>query len=166
MAFDLFEGLASLSKGDQQWYTRMPPEDQKTASPYVIARWMTGTSDSAQLLRLNTFVNPYVFPLGAEKELLFKLIAAAATGKTRRYTWMKAPVAKQATKLRVEAIKQFYEASTREASLYVKNIPAEDILEMAETLGWEKDEMTKLKKEVGDGSGSTKKTSSIKAKPR
>lgn len=165
MSFDLFEGLAKLSSRDLQWYDRLSDEDKKAASPFVIARWMTGTSDQAQLVRINTFVNPYGFSLGQEKPLLFKLLAAAATGKSKRYKWMKAPGAKSATKLRLEVIKQYYEASTREALSYANTIEPEDILTMAEELGWEQDELKKLKKEVDDGSGSTKKPSSVKKKP-
>lgn len=164
MSFDLFEGLAKLSSRDLQWYDKLSPEDQKAASPFVMARWMTGTSDQAQLIRINTFVNPYGFSLGQEKPLLFKLLAAAATGKSKRYQWLKSPGAKSTTKLRLEAIKQYYEVSTREANVYAETISAEDIVAMAEELGWEADELKKLKKEVDDGSGSTKKPSSVKKK--
>lgn len=164
MAFDLFASLAQISSGDMTWYDNLSEEDKKSASPFVLTRWMTGTSDQAQLVRINTFVNPYVFSLAAEKPLLFKLLAAAATGKTKRYNWMKAPGAKQAVKLRLEVIEQYYEVSPREAASYAENISADDLLEMAEELGWEKDELTKLKKEVGDGSGSTEKPGKRKAK--
>jgi len=164
MSFDLFQGLSDLSKRDLQWYRKLPEEDQKSAAPFVIARWMTGTSDQAQLVRLNTFVNPYMFSLGTEKGLLFSLLAAAATGKSKRYSWLKAPGAKAATKLRLEVIKQFYDVSTREAIGYADTIDAEDIMAMSEELGWDKEELAKLKKEVGDGSGSPKKPSSVKKK--
>jgi len=163
MAFDLFEGLAQLSSRDLQWYDKLTPEDKKAASPFVMSRWMTGTSDAAQLVRINTFFNPYGFSLGQEKELLFKLLAAAATGKTRRYKWIKAPGTKGATKLRTEVIRQYYDVSTREAAEYT-TISGDDIMEMAEELGWEKDELTKLKKEVADGSGNSEGTGKRKAK--
>lgn len=149
-----------------QWYDRLSPEDKKAASPYVIARWLTGTNDQEQLVRLNTFVNPYVFSLGTEKELLFKLMAAACTGRTRRYTWLKMPTGKLSSKMKLEVVMQYYEASSREATSYLQNISGETLMEMAEELGWDKDELTKLKKEIGDGSGSSEKASSSKAKPR
>jgi len=164
MAFDLFENLAKLSNGDLQWYDNLSEEDKKTASPLVLARWMTGTSDLAQLVRINTFVNPYGFSLGQEKSLLFKLLAAAATGKTRRYSWLKAPGTKVQVKQRVEVIKQYYGVSTREATIYAETISGEDLLEMAEECGLDKDELAKLKKEVADGSGSTEGTGKGKAK--
>lgn len=164
MSFDLFQGLSDLSKRDLRWYADLSDEDKKAAAPFVIARWMTGTNDQAQLVRLNTFVNPYLFALGSEKGLLFSLMAASATGKSKRYSWIKAPGMKAVTKLRLEVIKQYYDISTREAAGYADTIEAEDILIMAEECGWEAEELKKLKKEVGDGSGSPKKPSSGKKK--
>lgn len=165
MSFDLFEGLAQLSAGNLSWYDDLPAEDKKTAAPFVIARWLTGTADQAQLVRINTFANPYLFALGAEKALLFKLLAAATTGKTRRYYWLKAPGAKATVKLRLEVIKQYYDASTREAAIYSPAVPNADVMEMAEALGWDQEELKKLQKEL-DGSGSTEKPGSGKKKVR
>lgn len=166
MAFDLFEALAKLSSGDLQWYDRLSPEDKKAASPFVLGRWLTGTSDTAQLIRLNTFVNPYVFSLGQEKALLFKLMAAACTGKSKRYNWLKAPGAKTAPKLKLLAIEQYYDVTSREARLYESSVPAGDVINMAEELGWDSEELKKLKKEVGDGPGSAEKSSGSKKKSR
>lgn len=165
MALDLFASLASLSEGDLQWYDNLSDEDKKAAAPFVLARWMTGTSDRAQLVRLNTFVNPYIFSLGSEKALLFKLLAAASTGNTRRYNWIKAPGGKKALKKKVEVIQQFYDISTREATLYVPLVSDEEYLEMGESLGWDADELKKLKAEfVKDGPGITEKSSGVKKK--
>lgn len=165
MAFELFDSLSKISRGDQQWFDRLSDEDKKSAAPFVLGRWLTGTSDSAQLIRLNTFVNPYMFSMGQDKALLFKLLAAACTGKTTRYQWIKAPSATKATKRSLEAIKQYYDISTREAALYAINISGADLIEMAEELGWDSDELKKLKKEVDD-QGSTEKSSSGKKKPK
>jgi hypothetical protein len=161
-AFDLFSGLASLSRGDKSWFQNLSPEGQKAAAPFVMARWMTGTSDAQQILRINTFVNPFLFTGTTDKSGLFKLMAVAATGKNARYSWLKGPGPKS-KKLSLEVIKQYYECSTREANTY--RIDAASLLEMAEECGWEKDEIAKLKKEVDDGSGTAEKASVKPAKP-
>lgn len=145
-AFDLFDGLSKLGKRDLGWYDGLTPDGKKAAAPLVIMRWMTGTSDQAQLVRLNTFVNPYIFALGAEKPLLFKLLAAAATGKTGRYFWLKGPGARPAEKLALEVVKQYYGISGREAQSY--KVDGESLLEMAQELGWDEEQLKKLKKEV------------------
>ena len=144
-AFDLFAGLDSLTAGDLNWYDRLSPEGKKAAAPFVIMRWLCGTSDPAQIVRINTFVNPYTFSLGADKALLFKLLAAATTHKPKRYYWLKAPGA-ATKKLALEVVKEYYGWSTREAEL--QKISNDDLIAMAEELGWDSDQIKKLKKEL------------------
>jgi hypothetical protein len=162
-AFDLFAGLAALSKGDKDWYDNLSLEGQKAAAPFVMMRWMCGTSDGAQIVRINSLVNTQVFNGVSSKSTLFKLLAIAATGKSSRYSWLKGPGSK-AKKLSLEVLKQYYECSTREAITY--KVDAETLLEMAEELGWDKEELTKLTKELDDGSGTAKAESSKPSKPR
>lgn len=144
-AFDLFSFLGTLSKRKANSYTSLSEDGQKAASPYVIARWLTGTDDVEQLVRLNTFVNPYIFALGQEKDLLFKLMAASCTSRTGRYTWTKIPGAKQ-DRLQLDVIKQYYGVSTREATSY--QVDSISLLGMAQELGWDDDQLKKLKKEL------------------
>ena len=163
-AFNLFDGLAALGRKDRLWFETLSLEGQKAAAPFVMMRWMTGTSDAAQIVRINTVVNQYVFAGTADKSELFKLLATAATGKNFRYSWLKGPGAK-AKRHSLECIKQYYECSTREAVTY--KVAPEDLLEMAEELGLDKEQIAALKKEQDDGSGSaTSKGSKPAKRPR
>ena len=144
-AFDLFKFLGTISKRDQLAYDKLTPEAKKAAAPFVIQRWLTGTADAAQIVRINTFANPYMFSLGTEKSLLFKLLAAATTGSSPRVSWVKGPGSKS-DKLSLEVIREYYECSTREAASYVIDVPS--LIEMAEELGWDEDQIKKLKKEI------------------
>lgn len=161
--FDLFQGLSSLSSGNKEWYNDLSEAGKKGAAPFVMARWMTGTSDKAQIIRLNTFVNPYMFAGSADKSALFKLLAVAATGSTKRYQWLKAPGAK-AKKMSLEVIKAYYECSTREAVSYV--VSPETLLEMAEELGLDAEDIKKLKKEFDDTESGRPKTPIVKSSKR
>lgn len=161
--FDLFVGLSALSKGDKEWFKNLTPEGQNAAAPFVMARWMTGTSDQAQIIRINTVVNPYLFSGSADKSALFKLMASAATGKNSRYNWIKGP-GNKAKKFSIECIKAYYDCSTREAVTY--KVQAEDLIEMAEELGWDSDTIKKLKKELDDGTGTAENKGSKPPKPR
>ncbi len=161
-SFDLFAGLSALSKGDLSWYDNLSAEGQKAAAPFVMMRWMTGTSDLAQIVRINEVVNPYVFAGTSTKSALFKSLAIAATKKSSRYAWVKGPSAKT-KKMSLEVIKQYYDCSTREASTYT--VGSEDLLEMAAELGLEKEDIAKLKKEFDDGTGPIAKVSSKSKKP-
>lgn len=148
-AFDLFAGLEQLGRRNLDWYSSLSPEGKKAAAPLVIMRWLTGTSDQAQVVRINEFANRYVFPLGQEKELLFKLLAASATGKNGRFYWLKGPGVRPAEKLSLEVVKEYYGISGREASTY--KLGGETLLEMAAELGWSDEQLKQLKKEVKGG---------------
>lgn len=144
-AFDLFAGLDRLTAGDMTWYDKLSDAGKKAAAPFVMMRWLAGTSDPAQIVRLNTFVNPYAFSLGQEKALLFKLMAASTTHKPKRYYWLKAPGG-TTNRLSLEVVKQYYGWSTREAAL--QPFEAAELVTMAEELGWDNDQLKKLKKEL------------------
>jgi len=145
--FDLFAFLSKLGSRDINAYNNLSEDAKKQASPLVIMRWMTGTSDQAQVIRINEFVNPYVFSLGSHKELLFKLLATASTGSSRRYSWAKGPTSIQA-KSTIEVLRQYYNCSSREAKLHLRSVKKDDLLLMGDSLGWTKDEMKKLKDEL------------------
>lgn len=159
--FDLFPALETISSRKLDWYEKLGSEAKKGVAPFVLARWLAGTSDGAQIVRINTVVNPYLFSMGSEKGLLSALLAAACTGRSRRYYWLKAP-GKGDQRLRVEVIKEHFGCSSREAQSY-STLDGDDIIAMAEDLGWDKEQLTKLKAEVkDDGTRSTTSKSSRK----
>jgi len=156
-SFDLFAFLGQLNKRNLQAYDQLTDEGKKGAHPLVIMRWLAGTSDQAQIIRLNEFANKYVFSLGTEKPLLFKLLAASCTGKVGRNYWIKGPGA-SGTRLSLEAIKAKYSCSTREAEGYLRLLEPADVLQYAEEAGFDKDQLKKLEMEFDkDGSGSPPK---------
>jgi hypothetical protein len=158
-AFDLFAFLGALKRRDLQAYAKLSPNAKKAAHPLVIMRWLSGTSDPAQIIRLNEIANMYVFSLGTEKELLFKLLAAACTGRVNRTTWLKGP-GSGSTRLAIEAIKAKYECSTREAEEHLVLLSPADVVLCAEDAGWDKEQLKKLTTELGKddiGTGSAKK---------
>lgn len=147
-SFDLFDLLKRLGSRDMQAYSRLPDDHKKAASPLVIMRWLSGTSDAAQVIRLNEAVNRYVFSLGAEKELLFKLLAAACTGSSPRTSWLKGPGAKS-MKLATKAVAERYDLTVAEATQYLEVLDTDDILQCAEDAGWNKEDTKKLQTELG-----------------
>ena len=54
--FDLFAALGQLSKRDMHWFDKQDEDTKKAASAFIMQRWMTGTSDIAQIIRINTFI--------------------------------------------------------------------------------------------------------------
>lgn len=160
MAIDLFPALKVIGGNrNHLWYDGLSDEDKKSAQPFVLARWLTGTADKNQILNFNRNVNPYVFSLGSEKPLLFRLMSASSTGVSQ-YKWIPTIGSKPNKTLSIRAIMAFYGVSSREAILYAPQISKDDIMLMANELGWPKEEVAALKKEVNDGTRSTTPKSS------
>ncbi len=145
---DIFQLLDKLSRNDLHIWETLTEEQQKAFSPLVTMRWMSGTSAPDQIICLNEFVNPYIFNLPQEhKELLLKLLATCGPGKPRRYAWQGAKGGKRSRPLSVKVIADSYQMTTRLAELELHRFEQADLIELAETLGWQKDEIALLKKE-------------------
>lgn len=156
-AFDLFAFLSKLNHRDLTAFSKLTEEGQKAASPVVIGRWLAGTTDPLQLVRLNEVANRYIFSLGQDKALLFSLLAASCSGNVNRCYWQKSPGAKS-ERLRIKVICETLECTSREAATYV--LPSETVVQWAEELGWNDDELKKLRAEVAkDEPGRTEKSS-------
>jgi|SRR5579859_886848 len=152
MAFklDIFELLGKLnSPHSGDIYSKLTEEEKKGFAPLVVMRWLSGTSDKRQIMMLNEFVNPYIFALGKHPHLLMQLLQVASSKTGGRNNWLGI----KSKKKNVEALKvvgEYFEMSEREARTLNPFPSDQEIFEMAEELGWQKDELTKLKKELKD----------------
>ncbi len=145
---DIFGLLGSIDNprsGDI--YSSLSDEEKKGFAPLVVMRWMSGTSDERQIMLLNEFVNPYVFPLGKHPHLLMQSLQVASSKKSKRYGWLGVKGGKKST-LANKVIAEYFDYSQREVNLLNPRPNTSDIMKMAEELGWQKDEITKLKKEM------------------
>jgi hypothetical protein len=144
---DIFKVLGELSSGDHMVYRRLSDDEKKGFAPLVIMRWMTGTSDERQIMAINTFANKVIFPLGKHPELLSMLLASCSSKVSRRYQWLGIKSSKKKSLSR-QVVQDYFDYSSLEMRKMTVLPPAEEIVEMAEALGWQKDEMAKLKKEL------------------
>ena len=146
---DIFEVLGNLNKKNHQYYTGLTEEEQKSIAPVVLMRWLSGTSNPVQVLLLNELVNPYVFSLQKHKQLLFDLMCTCTPGKFYKYTWLKANTGRQKNKPQaVEILCRQYDYSTVHATEVLPLFSDEEIISLAEGLGYQKEEITKLKAEL------------------
>ena len=145
----IFDILAKIDAKDPNFYTDLPEEVQKAEHPLVLMKWMAGTNDRLQIMMLNEVVNPYVFSLYKHKPLLMKMLTICASGKRKRYKWTKLKKS-QTVKfpMLVDLIKRVFEYSTAEALDVVKLIPPQTYLEYADQIGLQKEELSKVKKEL------------------
>ncbi|MEM2159493.1 MAG: hypothetical protein QXN55_00910 [Candidatus Nitrosotenuis sp.] len=147
---DIFWLLGQINQRVFNIWTNLDTEQRKSIAPIVIQRWLAGTHDSLAIQKLNDHVNPYVFALGKYPELLLKLMATTGNRSGGRYFW-KPLTKKKNQRLALQAIAEARSCSIREAKAVFSAYTADDIIELAEDLAWEKDQLTKLKKELKDG---------------
>lgn len=143
--FDLLNKLNSTKSDDI--YEKLSSEERKGFAPLIVMRWMSGTSDKQQIMLLNEFTNPYVFSLAKHPRLLMHLLHASSSKTGKRYQWLGIKSKKKnAESLKV--VGEYFEMSPLEVSK-MSPLPApEEIIQMAEAIGWQKEDMVKLQKEL------------------
>jgi hypothetical protein len=146
-ALDIFQLLGKIDKGDKAIWPTLTEEQRKSFAPLIAMRWMSGTSDARQIVFLNELVNPMVFTIGSHKELMMQLLAVASSKQPKRYQWM---AVKNATKKHkgYDVVSEYYGYGDRDTKEALKVLTTEDILEMAEELGYQKEELAKLRKDL------------------
>lgn len=145
---DIFAILGNLNKKNEAYYSELPDDQQKAIQPLLLQRWMSGTSDARQVFLLNEVANPFVFSLYKHKELLWHLLTVCAPGKFAKYQWMSQKGAGSVNKpVSTEVVMKYYGYNTRHAKDAVELLSADQILELAQHLGYQPEEIAKLKKE-------------------
>lgn len=143
---NIFEVLKRIDHKREDYYDLMTETDQKQLHPLVMTRWMSGTSDPAVIQMLNLTNNKYNFILAAHKPLLMRMLLLSSSGSSRRYQWLaKAKDTSQNRSLKV--LVEYYKCSQRESEMYVKMHAMDELVQMAEYVGWQDDEIKALAKE-------------------
>lgn len=146
---DIFSIMAALDKGDYFVYDKLSPEERKEAPIFMLLKWMCATSDDSQILRMNAIVNPIIFNTYKHDSLHMKLLAIASNKKSKKYTWIKQKSSSnKKQKLAINVIKEYYNISEKEALLAISSLDKKEIIEMCEVLGYQKEEIAKIKKEL------------------
>lgn len=147
-ALDIFTLLDQIDKKNYYIWDSLTEEQRKEFSPLIVMRWMAGCTDPAQIVFLNDIVNVSVFVLGNHKEFLLKLLTVCSNGKQKRYQWINYRMTKQTKKNQkvIELISSFYKMSYKDAEDSVKLFSTEEIMELGEMSGLQKEELKDLKK--------------------
>lgn len=149
-ALDIFFLLGEIDRKNYSIWDSLTEDQRKEFSPLVTMRWMSGTTDQRQLVFLNEIVNTSIFNLGDHKELLLKLLTICTSSNKQRYSWInyKSSGSKK-NKLSVELISTHYQMSLKDAEDSFRLFSKEEIMELGEIQGFQKEELKLLKKELG-----------------
>lgn len=144
---DIFSLFGKIDSGDLKFYEKMSDDERKDYSPLIIMRWLSGCDDPRQIVFLNTLVNPMVFPLAKHPELMSKLLVVSSSKHKRRYQWISQKKSTGKTPNKIKMLMEYFGYSEREAKQYVKLVNDTEYEKCANELGWQKEDITKLKKE-------------------
>ena len=144
---DIFSTLGHISKKNREFYRSLTEEERKALPPVVVARWLSGTSSKQQVVLLNEVVNPYVFALQKHKELLVDLMMVATSGKNQKYSWIKQQAATINMPKSSGVVSEYLKYSLSDAQEVLSLYTVEDVIEMAYELGYQTEDVTKIKKE-------------------
>lgn len=146
---DIFRVLNAANDKKREFFDELTDEERKALQPFLVMRWMSGTGNPLQIMLINEFLNPYVFPLQQHKQLMWDLLVASNAGKKQRYVWNKLPAKVDPSRPTcVKALQQYYKYSSREAVEALRLLSREDVLLIAEQLGWQQEDISKIKKEI------------------
>jgi hypothetical protein len=145
---DIFQLLGKINNPNSgDIYETLTDDEKKGFAPLVVMRWLSGTKDVRQLMALNHFVNPYIFTLAKHPHLLMQLMQVASSKTGGRNQWLGIKAGSKRNPLTQEVVKLYFGYSSRELNKLTVLPSEEDLVSMAEELGWQKDEISKLKKE-------------------
>jgi hypothetical protein len=157
---DIFRVLGAADKKQADFYAKLTDEERKEYQPFLVARWLSGTSSPAQVCMLNEFVNPYAFSLTSHKQLLWQLQTICTTGKSQRYVWNKLPSKRETGRPNaVKAVREYFGYSVRDALDAMEILTRTQILDFAEQLGWQPEDIAKIRREIKASDDDTPKKS-------
>jgi hypothetical protein len=146
---DIFGVLKHLNGKNHNFYQSLSDDEQKALQPFVLMRWMTGTTSPSQVFFVNELVNPFVFEMAKHKELLVDLLTVCpqSNDPNRRMRWIKAKTTKNSSKT-VKLIAEYFNYSTKDAKDILPLLDDETILSYAEQMGYQPDEIREIKTEI------------------
>ena len=145
---DIFKVIDRINAKDRFYYRELSEEDQKEIPFVPLVRWLSGSTSTTQIERVNKILNPVVFSFSAQKkhpELMWFLLTICATGT--RFNWIKKKP-KQTMTLPIQIIRETYGYDDIDANDALSVLSNDDIIELAQDLGKEDKILRDLKKEL------------------
>lgn len=147
---DIFDVIKNVDAKNVNFYSELSDEEKKAFVPFLVSRWLSGTSNARQVYFLNEIVNPFLFVSHIQrdhKELLWKLFTITGTGKPYKRSWIKLPKKDIAKPVSTKLVAQRYNYSLRDAADAMKCLTGNDILDIADDLGIQKEIISEVRKE-------------------
>ena len=146
---DIFKLLDGISKNDISLIDSLSEEELKEVSPFFLQMWLKCPDNNfdGRMCLTNEIINPYILSLSAHKKLLYKLMCVAHGFdiQTRYYLSKNKKIS---VKKHLIAIMDYYKCNEREARDYSNLLQKDDIIEIAEALGYDDEEVKEITNEI------------------
>lgn len=145
---DIFQVLNQIDKKNFNQWNEWSEEQKKEFSPYMILRWMAGTDNPGQLIRLGEIACSTVFEFSSKKDLMLLILTTCSIDGPKRYKWLAPKGADKTQPGSIKLISEVYGLSAKDAEKSLKLFSNDDIIQLAEHCGMQSDEIKLLKKEL------------------
>lgn len=145
---DVFDVLRHLDKKDTRYFEKLTEEQQKAFVPLIVMRWMSGTTNIRQIIFINELVNHLVFSLHRHKQLLYYMLTICGSGQIQRYFWNKTKSKSSSMPKVYDVLKQYFDYNTNQVADVLPLLSNDDIIEYAEHLGRQPEEIKSIKNEL------------------
>lgn len=145
---DIFDFLKRVDNSDLSYYDELSEQEKKSLSMVVAARWLACTKNKRQVVLANELVNPFVYKFATKhRELLYRLMLISSSGTEKRYAWISKKKTVSSRPNSVKAISQYYGISSDKAEGYLSMFSLEDVIDCADSLGYDEQTIKKIKNE-------------------
>lgn len=154
---DLFRKLLpALDRRDFKLYKNLSDEEKKGFADIVALRYMSCTETENKetieyLIQASNGANKHLWnpALSKHPELKYLTLAAIGIGHRIKHAYIKAPMGKKRNMKVFQVLRNFYPtASLDELQLFLDMNDVDALIEIAEMLGMQKEEIKEYKKEV------------------
>lgn len=142
----------NLINKNWQFYNSLSEADRKGVQTLIVQGWLSRTSKIKSVLALNDTVNPYVFSFYQHPLLTFQLLTTCFDkSKPPFQPWI--PFVKTTNKSKsIKVICEYFNYNIQQAKEAFLLLQPADIIEYAEELGYQKDELQGIKSELANSS--------------
>lgn len=145
--YDIFALLKQINSKNAQYFDTLNETAQKAIPPLVVQRWLSGTNDPRRIIFLNELVNPFVFEFYDHKKLLMQLMTTCTDGHFCKNYWLSGPKKGSGHTESSKVLQQMYGYNKKQADDAIKCLTEQQIVEYAEQLGIQKEQIAKIRKE-------------------
>lgn len=144
--YDLFAVLGHINNKDSEFFDRYDEATQNAVQPFLLQRWLASLNSRQRIIFINELVNPFAFALYKHKKLLIQLLTVCTDGSSKHAKFLAAPK-KTSHNESTSVLQRLYGFSRKQADDALKCLTEQQVLDYAEQLGYQKEQLAKIRKE-------------------